>query len=661
MALKRNEYSTYAGLDTSPPVNWGSVANTISQQIGLFKENREKNQQAVEDDTQKAIEKLNELPDVNSQDLDTALLNSAKSQQDQLMMNMRLVRKGVIKMHDYKLRMNEMKNGMTNFKNITKVYDKWYTEAKKRVEDGTATNAHKEFIKNISSFGNLNNKKFMTNPANGQLQVVTMGYNEKTKKYDVMPDPTKEPNSFQNPGVILDLMKYDGGEAVDLDVATNKIVDNLGVIVKSYRDPETGVTYRTEDIRQMFNPKYPERLKALGLPDNVKTFDQFLNTYSDTLVATDADVVQILTESGKYQLSDPTKPNYIPMRGTGNSIVFGEGINGNPDAGLSQELKDEARKIVNQEIASKIDSKTTLSGGYDTREDTKKEEKDAISFDIAYDVTSGGKPSAAAIETIKANNDTISNIYSDPTSNEFVIQYTDGTRKKIKKSEKEITKDGKTKTVYDAKATAENLMAAVTPGGDVVSARQAREDYKGNDKPYKDEFNTDRDERPAANSGTGFMTTTTTVNGKIVPVTIADAFAKITDIDLDSSGAYDNLFKGLALEEGTENLLSNISVAPTSRITGTDDVLTVSGLPPEVMALIDKNHPSLKGDVDGQKGEDFIEVDLENLDMGGNDSGLKYIVDKILQASANQYNGVTPKSSGGTGGGVDTSIYNTKK
>jgi len=540
---------------------------------------------------------------------------------------------------------------MTNFKNITKVYDGWYTEAKKRVEDGTATNAHKEFIKNISSFGNLNNKKFMTNPANGQLQVVTMGYNEKTKKYDVMPDPGKEPNSFQNPGVILDLMKYDGGEAVDLDVATNKIVDNLGVIVKSYRDPKTGVTTRIEDMRQMFNPKYPERLKSLGLSDDVKTFDQFLDTYSDVLVATDEDVVQILTESGKYQLSDPTKPNYIPMRGTGNSVVFGEGVTGNPDAGLSQALKDEARQIVNQEIASKLDSKTTKSGGYDTRGDQKKEETDAISFDIAYDVTSGGKPSNAAIETIKANNDTISNIYSDPTSKEFVIQYTDGTRKKIKKSEKEIIKDGKKVTVYDPKATAENLMAAVTPGGDVVSARQAREDYKGNDKPFTDDFNSDRDERPAANSGTGFMNTTTTVNGKIVPVTIADAFAKITNIDNDSAGAYDILFKGLALEEGTENLLSNISVAPTSRSTGTDDVLTVSGLPPEVMALIDRNHPSLKGDVDGQKGEDFIEIDLENLDNSGNDSGLKYIIDKILQASANQYNGITPNS-GGTGTGV---------
>jgi len=76
------------------------------------------------------------------------------------------------------------------------------------------------------------------------------------------------------------------------------------------------------------------------------------------------------------------------------------------------------------------------------------------------------------------------------------------------------------------------------------------------------------------------------------------------------------------------------------------------------MALIDRNHPSLKGDVDGQKGEDFIEIDLENLDNSGNDSGLKYIIDKILQASANQYNGITPNS-GGTGTGVGGK-YNKK-
>lgn len=32
----KSKYSTYAGLDPAAPVNWGSVANTISRQIGLF-------------------------------------------------------------------------------------------------------------------------------------------------------------------------------------------------------------------------------------------------------------------------------------------------------------------------------------------------------------------------------------------------------------------------------------------------------------------------------------------------------------------------------------------------------------------------------------------------------------------------------------------------
>ena len=57
----RSKYSTYAGLDTEAPVNWGSVANTISKQVNLFNAKRKADQQAVEDATQSAIEKLNEL------------------------------------------------------------------------------------------------------------------------------------------------------------------------------------------------------------------------------------------------------------------------------------------------------------------------------------------------------------------------------------------------------------------------------------------------------------------------------------------------------------------------------------------------------------------------------------------------------------------------
>ena len=645
----RSKYSVYAGLDNDPPVNWGSIANTISKQIGVFQAERKANQQAVEDATQKQIEDLNELPDVNTESLGKHLLDMSREQQGQLMMNMKLVRKGVFKMHDYKIRMNEMKNDMSNLHNITKTYDKWYQNKQEKIDAGTASEADMAFMKRIESFGNLNNKKFMINPANGQMQVVTMGCNEETKKYDVMPDPKKNPDHFQNPGVILDLMKYDGGVAADLDADTNAIVDSLGEMVTAYVTPD-GKSYSLKDFRQMF--KNPKNLEKLGLPEGVTTFDQWLDSEADALVATDEKMVQILAKHGGYQFDDPTKPKYIEMRGTGNSVVFGK-----DGKGLSEADRKKAREIVKNKIGNKIDSVQKAQRGFDTRDDDKEKEDRGISFDIAYDVTSGGKPSNAAIEKIKANNDTISNIYKDPTTNEFVIQYSDGSSpKRIKPATKMVNGE----EVYDAKESAVSLMAAVTPGGDVVTAEKARDEYKGGDKTYVNEFNIDRIKVTPSNASTGFMNTTKTVNGKIVPVSIADEMATITDNDYDEDGSakFQNLLQGLGVEEGTENLVNNIKVYPSPRWTENDEVIRID-LPPEVMVLIDKTDTIFGSDT--KQGDNYVEINLEP-GIGSEDknrAAVKYIINKILQASADQYNGVSGTSSSNSPDNINTGTYNT--
>ena len=130
--------------------------------------------------------------------------------------------------------------------------------------------------------------------------------------------------------------------------------------------------------------KDPKNLEKLGLPDGVTTFDQWLDSEADALVATDAKMVQILAKHGGYQFDDPTKPKYIEMIGTGNSVVFGE--NGK---GLSEADRKKARQIVKNKIGNKIDSVQTAQRGFDTRGDEKEKEDRGISFDIAYDVTSG--------------------------------------------------------------------------------------------------------------------------------------------------------------------------------------------------------------------------------------------------------------------------------
>jgi len=75
------------------------------------------------------------------------------------------------------------------------------------------------------------------------------------------------------------------------------------------------------------------------------------------------------------------------------------------------------------------------------------------------------------------------------------------------------------------------------------------------------------------------------------------------------------------------------------------------------MALIDTSDIVFSGDA--IHGDDYIEVSVEQLDSSGNDAGLRYIVDKILQASADQYNGVSGTSSSNSSDNINTGTYNT--
>ena len=475
----RSKYSTYAGLDTEAPVNWGSVANTISKQVNLFNAKRKADQQAVEDATQSAIEKLNELPDVNNQSLDKALLDSAKSQQEQLMMNMKLVRKGVFKMHDYKMRLNEMKNGMTNFKNITKVYDGWYTAAQERVKNKTATEADMAFMKRIESFGNLNNKKFMTNPANGQLQVVTMGKDDKGQ-YTIMPDPKKNPEAFQNPGVILDMMKYDGGVKVDLDEATNNIVDDLGVMMTAFVT-DTGEEYTLTDFRQMFNNE--ESLKKLGLPDDITTFDEWLDSQAEALTGDDAAIAQILATQAGYQFDDPKAPKYIDLKGTGNTVEFT----------FQDGDKQKAIDIVKRKIANKMDSKQTAKKGFNPQDKIKREDKIKKGGTIIENldaVYSGDQAQVdGALDALYASSGFRYDSFEDK-GDYFDVVYFDGEEKKQQRLSKGKNKEDFLNTGYAFFQTDKNGADYKDARGKANISGRSQSDYAMNEAGKRKKFKT---------------------------------------------------------------------------------------------------------------------------------------------------------------------------
>ena len=358
-------FSVYAGLGDSPEISWSTVASTLSEDLTSMRETKMKERAAIEKATNEQMEALNKLQDVNSRSLGRVVLEGSSQSKEELRLRMDLVRKGLLKPADYKLFMQEQKSGYSNFSNIVKTYDQWHTKAMEKINAGTATDAEIFVLKQIESFGNLNNKKIYTNPANGQIQVVTMEEDE-DGKFTKMPSAKDSPNSFNNPGSMLDLMSYDGGVKKELRDEAKKITDSLATIITS--SVRNGSVTKVSDFRQIFDD--PASLKDFGITDeDITTFDQWLDSQVNTLTATDADMAQILSQRG-YQYDDKDAPNYIELYIKGGQVVYK----------LTDEQKAKARQIAKNEINLQIDSEITKTAGFkpdsnDVRESNIRKEK----------------------------------------------------------------------------------------------------------------------------------------------------------------------------------------------------------------------------------------------------------------------------------------------
>jgi len=622
MAVNPQKYSTYVQRDLDKQyVNWGQVAQDVTKGIITVASDRQKRRDELDRLTNETIENLSAVPDVVNQDAGGLIVNASDMSKKNLQIQVDLLKRGKISSKDFKLFMQNLKTDYSSYSTSIKNWDKWYQESLARQDvdaNGNIIADEGELYNTTSleSFGNLKNKVLMTNPVNGRLQLVEMD-EAPDGTFTKMPDSILMPSRIISPHGINQRMNMRSNRKV-LSLEAKKLVDPLGQVIKSFvSDKGTGFT--KEGFR------YAEG----------KTYEDFLDSAQNTLAATNNDQMQILTGVG-YRIAQSKEEFEKKYPGVStDKMILVSYDSGAPVYSLSDgDIEVEAKKIARAEVDRQIDdmTKTDREESSTSIDQGKNDERLNVSYEIAYSFASGGEPSSAALAKITANNDVIQNIFSDDTQDAFVIQYTDGREPKVIK--KQYTKDENGKKIYDAKETAVSLMAAVTPGADVVSAQRAKELYDGEDKPYVDLFNTQRTPVDVQSSGTGFLNRTKTEGGKIVPVSISEALAEI-DPDEDSASLYQDLFKSLGVEEGTEYLLENIKIVPTPRSTGTDDVLRFY-LPEEVMGLIDTTDIIFSGDT--EQGEDFVEIDVEEIDRDGSDVGIKYLIDKILIASNNAYN-----------------------
>ena len=358
MAEKGNKYSVYQGLDSDPQINWGTVATTISKQLKSLRDLKIAERDAIDKATQDQMDQLNKLPDVNDRSLNRIIMEASDNSKQYLFREAALVKRGLRKPKDYSLFLQSQKNGYSEFGNVVKNWDKW-NQAKMEALATTDQSALDAFTaEDIASFGNLKDKTIMTNPANGQIQVVSMG-KDKNNNYTVMPNALKNPGAFNNPASINSRMKFEEKKR-DTSALVNKEVDFIGQHIIATRKAN-GVVETIEDFTTA--PSYPKWKQAS----------------IDKLTSNEYHMTQILTDQGyvlgrtleEAQEKDPTvtKENFIKVDMSGDKPV--------PE--LTEDQEKEAKKIVGDLIDSQITRKEDETQGFNNQDRIDKNKKETAS------------------------------------------------------------------------------------------------------------------------------------------------------------------------------------------------------------------------------------------------------------------------------------------
>ena len=340
MAINPSKYQIYAEKDLNrAQIDWGTVAGTLAAGLDSIRTEREARRQKIQDDTVDAMNKLNEVPDVNNQSLSSMIINASNDQKDLLQTRLDLVKRGISNPKDYKLLMNNMQNGYKSLSTIVQNYDKYYTSKMEAIESGTQSGLDAAVAQTVEQFGNLEGKTLWTNPVNGQLQLVTMIPDPENPGQYIMPDPNKNPEKFQNPNNINTIMRFNEKKKVLQDDA-KKVTDTIGAYITSFVSDEYGNVVTVEDF---------SKRKIGGKP-----FEEWMKSQIGFLTATDNDVAQILSNSGEYTFTfskeeadkDPSK-------------IFVDNSSGKPVLELPPGAKERAEQLAKEAIDSQIDKKIT--------------------------------------------------------------------------------------------------------------------------------------------------------------------------------------------------------------------------------------------------------------------------------------------------------------
>ena len=606
-------YVNYAERNAADQVDWSAIGTSISKTLLDERDRRENAKKEIADASNKYAETLANAPIGESKDFNQFTLDFADNAQEFRLMQDRMLRDGRMKLRDYNVARQNLTTGTKEAFNLANEYNAEYAKKMERFQNQKSQSLESFLMGTVEGFGNFNESSLYIDPNTGK---VVAAKKEKKTSPDgtIIYEMSANPNDFSS---IANLKNRIKSEYNKFNVSENlqSGVDDLGKRLEVIM--QGGVRTR-EDAKQ--TPGFKEARDTY--------IDSFVNTNPDNVTSILTDYITQVVKDGKGTGQEfeftfdkeqaASDEKYILLR---ENPQTGR-VEGDFTTSNGKKKKEMAREALKSKFNTMIDvvetAIPTAPPSRPTATERTAQKEGEIGYGLALDLTSGGAAAGESLQKIKANNNSIGNVYETDTS--YVIQYNDGTSDK---TIEKIMRDG----VEAREESAVSLMAAVNPNYDATKAETAKQRYlKSNKIGERTEEGLFGERTAIAAENSSTYQTKSEKSKKDKGISIAEQIQAITP-DATELSAVNNIIKDIIPLPGTEDIINKIKVTSSDNYIEKDDLFIEV---PEVLLPFVKDVSGVYN-VDGNKVQIIYDDDQDN-------ATLTNVIDGIIAGMYDIYN-----------------------
>ena len=358
----------YQPRDPQVQLNWAEIGNNVTNVVQEELDVRQKKKDAINKATREFQRQLNENVQGESTTLNEWSLKFSERAKEQVLIQDRLLKQGILKPSDYAVMRQNLTDGTDEAFSLVQEYQDEYSIKMERMKsqdiDASSAELEQFLMADIEGFGNFENTELIVNPENGKLSVAFKKLNPDTGEMEF----SYNPNDLRSVSALRNQVKsrYD---KFNVDKSASNFVDNLGAVETLTR--VVGSRTKAGQIIKTVNPMdkalSKEAFDALGMSEEeregVNLYLEAEDDYITGQISNPYQMASVLTDyvnstdGGDYTFTfdkEEAKRNknliLLENKGGGVVPVFDNDVNPN-----AKEQEDAVRAYMRNNIRNRID------------------------------------------------------------------------------------------------------------------------------------------------------------------------------------------------------------------------------------------------------------------------------------------------------------------